>query len=265
MSDHRLGLGIFVFNIFKKKHAAKTYSGPPDCRAYVIGDVHGCLDALKSLLARIEESEKTKPECQKVSIVFLGDLIDRGGQSREVVEFLMEFNPDYADVVFLMGNHEELFLKALAGQDDIFEIWFEVGGKSTARSYGVENLGRIHMDAKSVYWDLHRAVPKKHIEFLSSFDDYFEFGDFLCVHAGIKPKIALEKQRPKDMRWVRRSFIDYKKPHSHIIVHGHTEVEHGAHFGNRIAIDTGAGKGGMLSAVCLEGETWQFLSVPSDR
>ena len=251
-----------MLSIFKSKKPKKIYAGPPERRAYVIGDVHGCLDALVQLLDMIEASEARKPACD-TTLVFLGDLIDRGPQSREVVEFLLNYDPTFADVVFIKGNHEELFLKVLSGAAEVFDVWFSVGGKSAARSYGVENLGRIHMDAMAVYEDLRCAVPKAHREFLASFQNYYVFGDFLCVHAGIKPKIALEKQRPKDMRWVRSSFIDYKKPHDYIVVHGHTIVEHAEHLGNRIAVDTGAGKGGTLSAVCLEGETWEFLNVPA--
>jgi serine/threonine protein phosphatase 1 len=251
-----------VLNFFKTKKHNKTYSCPVGQRAYVIGDVHGCLDALVELLDVIKRDNNDKPSSQ-TKIIFLGDLIDRGPQSREVVEFLANYTSDFADVIFIKGNHEELFLSILSGQEEVFEVWFTVGGKSTARSYGVDDLGRIHMDAFGVYKDLRRCVPKKHREFLSSFQDYYEFGDFVCVHAGIKPKIPLEKQRPKDMRWIRSSFIDYKKQHDHIVVHGHTVVERAECFGNRIAVDTGAGKGGTLSAVCLEGETWEFLSVPA--
>lgn len=250
-------LRLFRKNQMRPQNAP---SGPEGQRAYVIGDIHGCFSAMKDFLAQIE-ADNQELKASKTSLIFLGDLIDCGPESKSVLEFLCHYRPDFAEIVYITGNHEECFSAILSGQPQLMYPWFESGGRDTARSYGVENLGHIHIDVKPLYNQLRNKVPQSHIDFLSIFKDYHVFGDYLCVHAGIKPKTPLEKQKPKDMHWIRSPFINYKKSHSHIVVHGHTVIESAKHFGNRIAIDTGAGKGGRLSAVCLEDETVRFMSV----
>ena len=251
-----------MFQLFRKKQirSQSSPSGPKGQRAYVIGDIHGCFAAMKDLLIQIE-ADNHKLEASKTSLIFLGDLIDRGPESKNVLEFLCHYRPNFADVVYITGNHEECFSRILSGHPQLIYSWFESGGRGTARSYGVENLGHIHIDVKPVYSQLRNKVPRSHIDFLSTFKDYHVFGDYLCVHAGIKPKISLDKQKQKDMHWIRSSFINYKKRHSHVVVHGHTVVEMAVHMGNRIAIDTGAGKGGYLSCVCLEDDMVRFMRV----
>lgn len=251
------------FSKFKRKPDVIP-SGPDGQRAYIIGDIHGCMDALKKLLADIEKHNQVRDKT-KTTLIFLGDLIDRGPQSREVVEFLSQYAPDFAEVIFLSGNHEEVFLAILAGDSDSIRAWFGFGGRACARSYGVKDLGQINIDPTPVLHDLIRKVPKHHIEFLSRFKDYHVFGDYVCVHAGIKPKIKLEEQSSHDLRWIRTAFLNYTKKHSHIVVHGHTIIEAPTHYGNRIAIDTGAYKeDGSLTALCIDGTEIRFLTAISE-
>ncbi len=243
----------------KDKTSARQYIMPEDEIAYAIGDVHGCLASLKNLLDKIELDRTSRPE-KKSTVVFLGDLIDRGPSSREVLEFLMNYKPDWTNVVFLMGNHEEVMIEVLGGDISAMRSWFEFGGKACARSYGVDNFGQLHINPDHIMMALQRSVPKAHIRFISGFRDAFLFGEYLFVHAGIKPKVAIEDQSPQDMRWIRARFLEYKKPHPVMVVHGHTVVDDGPELhSNRIAVDTGAHKGRPLTAAALASGTTRFI------
>lgn len=254
-----------IFSKFKRQEKVPP-SGPFGQRAYVIGDIHGCLDALHRLLHKVEEHDKQQKQAT-TTLIFLGDLIDRGPHSCEVVEFLLHYAPSFAETVFIMGNHEEVFLSILSGEANSIHSWFGFGGRSCARSYGVDNLGQVNIDPTPLLHQLKRKVPKQHINFISSFKDHYVFGHYLCVHAGIQPKVKLENQKSSDLRWIRSRFLKYKKPHEHIVVHGHTIVDSPTDYGNRIAIDTGAYKGpeeaGLLTALCIDETSKHFLSVRS--
>ncbi|WP_306253751.1 metallophosphoesterase family protein [Parvularcula sp. IMCC14364] len=226
----------------------KVSSGPKSETAYIIGDVHGCLKELTQLLGVIEKDFAGDPS-HPAKLVFLGDLIDRGPQSREVVEFLRTYSQALFQPVFLMGNHEEVFLKILGGRTDLLEPWFSFGGDACARSYGVTNLGAVYAEPQTIFDQLRAKVDPAHIDFLKSFRDIWAFGDFVCVHAGIRPLTALQAQKTHDLRWIRSEFLDFKGDHGAVIVHGHTVVEEAKHYGNRIALDTGVYQSGKLSAL----------------
>lgn len=252
-----------MFNFLKKKSSVSntvtSYDMPEGEIVYAIGDVHGCFNAMIDLLKKIQEDRKQRPE-EKSTIVFLGDLIDRGPASRQIIEFLIRFNPNWTNVVYLRGNHEEVMLDVLSGNVSAMRSWFEFGGKDCARSYGVDNFGQLHINPDHIMMALQRNVPKEHLTFLDSFSDAFQFGGYLLVHAGIKPKVAIEDQSSYDMRWIRSSFLEYKKPHPMKIVHGHSVVDEGPeNHSNRIAVDTGAHKGRPLTAVCLCAGTETFI------
>lgn len=249
-----------MFKLFKKKNAQPPASGPEGERAYVIGDIHGCYDAMIELLKKIDAVDADKPKAQ-TSLIFLGDLIDRGPASKEVVEFLSKLSDASGSSVFLMGNHEEVLLDIVNGNADMVGPWFEFGGRSCARSYGVTDLGQVNIDPYPLAQQISQKVPQHHVDFIASFKDYHLFGDFLCVHAGIRPKQALDKQSSKDMRWIREPFLSYTKDHPYVVVHGHTVIETATDHGNRIAIDTGAGKDGTLTALCIDGTDRSFISV----
>lgn len=251
-----------MLNIFKTKpqrvqpvSSEKTVS---QGRAYVIGDIHGCFDAMKDLLVKIEADIKTAP-ISDVKIIFLGDLIDRGPHSREVVDYLMTYKPSFAELVFISGNHEEVMLKVLDGNLSAVKSWFQFGGRECVRSYGVDNLGEIHLHPDRLVERIQKAVPQTHYEFIKGFRNYYIYGRYLCVHAGIRPKVSLEEQSSTDLRWIRDSFLNYRKPHPYIIVHGHTIVPFPEHHSNRIAIDTGGYTGNPLTAVRLEGHDVTFI------
>lgn len=231
-------------------------SGPKRHRAYVIGDVHGCIDLLERLLHRIETEIAEKPQ-KKVSIVFLGDLIDRGPGSAQVVERLRTYSPSGAAVHFVIGNHEEVMLRVLDGDSDLLTSWLRFGGAETLQSYGIDPAGLSKMPKETVVPHLREAIPDEHRVFLDSFADSISFGDYLFVHAGIRPGVALSEQSQEDLRWIREPFLQDSSDHGAVVVHGHTITNEVEITPNRIGIDTGAYCTGTLTAIAIDGrERW---------
>lgn len=238
--------------------AARPPAGPPDSRCYAIGDVHGCLDQLSLLLEKIIHDNESRPPVGKVYVVTVGDLIDRGPDSRGVIDLLMARPMPSASFVFLTGNHEELFLRILDGDDSALPHWLEFGGFECAMSYGVDPDRLVGRDGAE---ELRAHVPRHHAAFLRSFGDGFRFGDYLIVHAGVRPGRPIERQEVADMRWIRRDFLQSTADHGAMIVHGHTIFDEPDEQPNRIGIDTGAYANGRLTAIGLEGTERWFLSA----
>jgi serine/threonine protein phosphatase 1 len=234
--------------------------GAEGARAYGVGDVHGRLDLLDELLGLIEEDIASRPR-KKTYIIFLGDLIDRGPASAGVVERLRIWRPRAGRPIFLAGNHEEVLLNILDGDASILPDWLKFGGAECAASYGVDVDALRRMEEAEAVAALRAKVPPAHREFLAGFADTFRFGDYLFVHAGIRPGVAVEDQARQDLRWIREPFLSDAKEHGFVVVHGHTIVPAVDERMNRIAIDTGAHRSGVLTAVGLEGEDRWFLST----
>jgi calcineurin-like phosphoesterase family protein len=238
--------------------------GKAGARAYAIGDIHGRLDLLDRLLARVEADIAARPP-RKNFIIFLGDLVDRGPESAGVVERLLHYRPHYGRPVFLAGNHEEVLLRMLAGEKGILPSWLKFGGGECARSYGIEPGALKRLEEGAALQLLQAKVPPAHRRFLEEFADTFRFGDYLFVHAGIRPGIAVEEQDQFDLRWIREPFLSDAKEHGFIVVHGHTIVDRVEERPNRIAIDTGAYHSGILTALAVEdGQRWYLTSDASD-
>lgn len=244
--------------LFPSRSALKVplRSIPSGERIYAIGDVHGRLDLTQKLLAIIGEDNARRAPA-KSQVIFLGDLIDRGPQSADVVEYARNLENDTFSYRFLLGNHEEVFLKALAGDLKALTFFTRIGGRETILSYGVSESEYLKCDYPELLEFLTARVPRNHVEFFNRFDDMIVAGDYAFVHAGIKPGRPLAHQRPHDLRWIRSEFLDYPSPHEKIIVHGHT-ITHDVQFmQNRIGIDTGAYRSDKLTAIGLEaGERW---------
>lgn len=238
--------------------------GPRGRRAYVIGDVHGCLDLLEQLLSRIEKEIREQPK-PKTSIVFLGDLIDRGPASAQVVERLRTYSPQGASTHFVMGNHEEVMLRVLSGEPSLLASWLRFGGAETLRSYGVEPRELAGMSSEDLVAHLQKAIPDEHVEFLDSFADSISFGGYLFVHAGIRPGIDLSEQAQSDLRWIREPFLDDLTDHGFVVVHGHTITNSVEVAPNRIGIDTGAFCTGRLTALAIEGSKRWLLQTCDEQ
>jgi serine/threonine protein phosphatase 1 len=235
---------------------ARAPAGPKGQRAYVVGDVHGRLDLLEEMLERIEDDVRNRKRAT-TTIIFLGDYVDRGPQSAEVVERLCTFRPDFARVLCIMGNHEEVMLRVLRGEFDLFVDWLRFGGAECLRSYGLDPVQLRRTRPARALELIAQAIPDHHVDFLKNCVDSVSFGSYLLVHAGIRPGVALADQTQRDMRWIRQPFLDDERDFGQVIVHGHTIVPEVEQRSNRIALDTGAYRTGLLSALALEeGERW---------
>ncbi|MDB5698735.1 MAG: serine/threonine protein phosphatase [Alphaproteobacteria bacterium] len=234
--------------------------GAAGARAYAIGDIHGRLDLLDLLLRRIDEDRAARPT-KKSFIIFLGDLIDRGPDSAGVVERLRQYRPSGARAVFLGGNHEEVLLRILAGEKNILASWLKFGGAECLESYGVDAEALRHREEGEAIRLLQANIPMEHRQFLESFADTFRFGDYLFVHAGIRPGVAIDAQDKSDLRWIREPFLTDAKEHGCVVVHGHTIVEKVEERRNRIGIDTGAYQSGVLTALAIEDAQRWFLAT----
>ena len=231
-------------------------AGPKGRRAYAIGDIHGRLDLLKQLLALIEDDVRNRQPA-RCSLVFLGDLVDRGPDSAGVVEFLRTYRPAFARTIFLMGNHEEVMTRALGGEESLFTQWMKFGGAECAQSYGADPQALRRMSPAAAIAKLKALVPRAHLEFLGGFGDTVTFGNYLFVHAGIRPGATLADQSVTDLHWIREPFLHDERDHGYVVVHGHTICEEIEILPNRIGIDTGAYRTGVLSALAIEeSERW---------
>ena len=225
---------------------------PVGIRVYAIGDIHGCLDLLDEILAQIDADDAAGEPASTVRVV-LGDIIDRGPNSADVVERLRKLKLDQPATRLLLGNHEEMFLAALNGDPQAVRAFCRVGGRETLLSYGMSETAYERMDFDEAAAALAMFVPESHRRFIAGFEDMVLMGDYAFVHAGIDPAIPLLEQRTSSLRWIRQPFLAHRGHLEKIIVHGHTvnhEVELRA---NRIGLDTGAYQTGKLSAICLEG------------
>jgi serine/threonine protein phosphatase 1 len=252
-----------LFSRFRPVRQPLVARLPDGQRAYAIGDIHGRFDLLVNLLGQIERDNAARGSAD-TQVIFLGDLIDRGPHSAEVVEYLRVMPPAFATCHFILGNHEEAMLVSLGPDSDPHRTnWLRFGGLETLRSYGVPDHMLEEADGPRLAEDARFHVPDQHLRFLDSFDDQLRLGDYLFVHAGIRPGVALERQVPDDLRWIREEFLNDPRNHGVIVVHGHTIRPEPEFRSNRIGIDTGAYRSGVLTALGLEGgECWTLSTQP---
>lgn len=232
---------------------------PPGTRVYAIGDVHGRLDLLDALIARIADEGARNP-ADTVHLVMLGDLIDRGPQSAQVVERLLTKPAGIDEMHLLMGNHEEALLEILDGAHSQLPGWIRYGGEQALESYGLEEAA-IFGDREALVAKIHAGIPASHVRLFRSMVDYVQIGDYLFVHAGIFPGRPLDQQQVHDLRWIRDEFLDDDRDHGVMVVHGHTITPDVDCRANRIGIDTGAYRSGKLTALVLEGQSQRFLKT----
>jgi serine/threonine protein phosphatase 1 len=245
--------------------AAAEPLGKAGARAYAVGDIHGRLDLLNLLLEKIEADIASRPPARNF-IVFLGDYIDRGPDSAGVIERLRTYAPANARPIFLAGNHEEVLMRILAGGgENILPSWLKFGGAECAQSYGLEPDSLRLLDEPAAIQLIQAKVPRAHREFLEGLGDTFRFGDYLFVHAGIRPGIGIEEQDRHDLRWIREPFLSDAKEHGVMVVHGHTIVGQVEERPNRIAIDTGAYHSCVLTALAVEDDNRWILSTSRDE
>lgn len=255
-----------LFGFGKKQTAprgtAGTSSVPAGQRLYAIGDVHGRSDLLDLLMRRIAVDAATAPRGTQHTLILLGDYVDRGPDSAGVLTRLAAGPPSGFGMVCLRGNHEAVMQRFLTDMS-VGAQWLKFGGLETLASYGIEPPPGLDQDrwmpvARS---ELARRLPPPHDAFLRSLRLHLKVGDYLFVHAGIRPGVKLERQVPDDLLWIRDPFLDSKADHGMVVVHGHTVVKEPEVQANRIGIDTGAYASGRLTCLVLEGTGRRFLTT----
>lgn len=227
---------------------------------YAVGDVHGCIELLDDLLDRIDADDARRGAAE-TRLVFLGDLVDRGPDSAGVIERVRERQRTGHPVDVLMGNHEESFLSALEGHKDALRFFLKIGGRETLYSYGLSPDRFALMTYEEIRGWVDSHVPDAHREWLRALSDQVRIGDYLFVHAGVRPDVPLDEQDGQDLRWIRSEFLEYPADHGAMIVHGHTISPSIDERSNRIGIDTGAYSTGVLSAIGLEGDARWVLQA----
>ncbi len=236
---------------------------PSGCVVYVIGDVHGRADLLDRIHAAIRDNARRATAVRRVA-VYLGDYIDRGPDSCRAVETLVRQPLAGFETVALKGNHEDLLLRFLDGDDEAGGHWLTYGGRDTLASYGIATPPAGVQSAAALA-ELRARVagqmPASHLQFFRALKVRHREGNYLFVHAGVRPGVPIDAQSDRDLLWIGKRFVTSQADFGAIVVHGHCistapDVRH-----NRIGIDTGAYESGILTCLVLEGEQQQFLST----
>ena len=243
-----------IRHLFRPARAQYLPEVPEGKRVYAFGDIHGRLDLFTALVEAVEKDDLARSAAE-TEIILLGDLIDRGPDSAGVLEAARSWQTRRT-VHVLSGNHEEMFLKSF---DDLgaFRNFLRFGGDETVRSYPVDKLAFEQAELAEAQELMRQAVPEADLEFIRGFENFREIGDYLFVHAGIRPGEPVLEQDVHDLRWIRGDFLEHHEDFGHVVVHGHSIREKPEIRHNRIGIDTGAFMSGRLTALGLEGaERW---------
>lgn len=256
-----------MFGLFgkRRKRSDATAAPPPrvdaDMRVYAIGDVHGRLDLLGKLLDKISADRAAHPAARH-KLIFLGDYVDRGSQSRELLDLLSQGPIDGFETIYLRGNHEDYLVRFLDDPAD-GSTWLYYGGANTLISYGIP-ASPLEKDPErliAIQQRLRRALPESHLAFLRDLEISHVVGDYFFVHAGIRPGIPLAEQSNEDLLWIREPFLASTKNHGCVVVHGHSVRMRPEILANRIGIDTGAYDTGVLTSLVLQGEGQWLLQT----
>ncbi len=245
-----------TFSLFNR--ARKNRPPPrtaPGQRIYAIGDIHGRVDLLTALLEKIVADAGASAGLEHI-LVYLGDYIDRGPDSDRIIEILTAPPPAGFQAHYLMGNHEDMMVQFIDGENDV-QVWLGNGGRETLYAYGCDEI----LDLDQTRVDLLAALPARHLEFLRSLKSHHQNGDYLFVHAGIRPGVPIEAQSDTDMMWIRGSFLKSKENFGKFVIHGHSIRPEPEICGNRIGIDTGAWRTGVLTCLVLDGTQKNFIST----
>lgn len=236
------------------------YSVPPGHVVYAVGDIHGRFDLLEKLVGMIAADRTAKAHLEKCSLVFLGDYVDRGFQSKQVLDYLRTLKPDWCEVICLRGNHEDMMLAFLDDPLDN-EGWLHFGGMATLASYDTrpkeDDVGRLDLLKTASLFD--NKFPREHRDFIRAMPLSHRIGDFMFVHAGLRPGVGLDAQHPGDLTLIRQEFTGSKYDFGVRVVHGHTGVQNPVVLPGRIAVDTIAYATGRLTAAVLHGESVDFM------
>ncbi|GGB97065.1 metallophosphoesterase [Novosphingobium endophyticum] len=251
-----------IRNLLGKPQQTICPSLNPGERVYAIGDIHGRIDLFDSLIEAIEEDDASRPE-SRTTMILLGDLIDRGADSAAVVARAKEWSRQ-RPLEFIKGNHEEMLIASMTDVE-VLRGFLRYGGRETILSYGVEPRALIESDFDELQRMMVEAIPRDDVEFLDGFRQYIRNGDYLFVHAGIRPQVPIEDQRGTDCRWIREPFLSHDGDFGAFVIHGHTIAEEPQIRRNRIGIDTGAYLYGTLTAIGIEDTNRWFIQARKDK
>lgn len=229
-------------------------------RVYAIGDIHGRHDLLVQLLNKVIRHYPTlKPKPSKITLLFLGDIIDRGPDSQRCLELIKRL-VEKAQARLLLGNHEDMMLASVDGDGIAQQAWMRNGGLATLSSYGIDPPDKSE-DSFDFAARLKESIPEDHVRFLRSLDVSYASGSYFFVHAGVRPGVRIAKQEEADLYSIRDEFTTSEKWHGQVVVHGHSIVDEVDVRHNRIACDTAAYETGRLSCVCLQDANVSVLST----
>ncbi|MFO1074312.1 MAG: metallophosphoesterase family protein [Geminicoccaceae bacterium] len=241
---------------------------PRGLRVYAIGDIHGRIDLLLALEQMIAADIAQSGRLRNCVLVYLGDFVDRGFESRKVLDHLLARPADGIERVHLLGNHD-LWLREFAQgggvEEEMAASWIRFGGDATLLSYGIKlDLAKPEAERLAEAQELlQRRLPPTHATFLAELDRAFGLGDYFFCHAGIRPEVPLTHQSDTDLLWIREPFLSWNGSCGKIVVHGHTVEDQPVVRHNRIGIDTGACWTGRLTCLVLEGTRHRFLQTGS--
>ncbi|KEO90299.1 serine/threonine protein phosphatase [Erythrobacter longus] len=247
-----------IRSFFKPRSQAPLPSVPNGERYYLIGDIHGRLDLFEAMVAAIEDDDASRGNAN-TQVVLLGDLVDRGPDSAGVVALARQWQSRRA-VRVLAGNHEQMMLDAFK-KPEILRHFLKHGGRETIMSYGLNKKQFNAMTLDELYTALPQLISQSERDYIASFEEYIIAGDYMFVHAGIDPALPIDEQKRADLLWIRDRFLNHEGPLDKVIVHGHTIFNKVMDCGNRIGIDTGAFRSGVLSALVLEGDQRRIIQT----
>ena len=234
---------------------------PAGTRYFAVGDIHGRLDLFEATIGAIEAEIAAAPGLDH-RIILLGDLVDRGPDSAGVVERARAWQQT-RNVRILAGNHEEMFLAAFT-KPEALRHFLKYGGRETVLSYGMSSRDLFDLPLEEIFARLPHHVPQDVRDYIAGFETMIRAGDYVFVHAGVDPTRPLGEQKRSDLLWIRERFLNYEGPLEKVVVHGHTIFDQVMDCGNRIGIDTGAFRSGVLTTLVLEGDQRRILQARTD-
>jgi len=245
-------------DLFSSPEAAKLPTVPDGARYYAIGDIHGRLDLYDAMIWAIEDEIAREPGLDH-RIVLLGDLVDRGPDSAGVIARTQAWQQT-RNVRVLAGNHEDMFLAAFR-KPEALRHFLKHGGYETVLSFGLTPQELSTLELEEIHARFCAIIPQSVRDYLAGFEPMIRAGDYVFVHAGIDPSRPLADQKRSDLLWIRSGFLDHEGALEKVVVHGHTIFDHVMDCGNRIGIDTGAFRSGVLTALVLEGDQRRILQA----